>query len=170
MLHWLYLILFAILCLGGICLSALQLPGNWLILLAAIGYDAWYHWQPFGPKWLIALGLIALAGEAAEFFSSAVAARRAGATRRAGLGALAGGILGMLIFSIPVPIVGTIAGGMIGCFIGAVVAEMTAHDDVSRSMKVGLFATIGRVIGLVAKLAATMAMAGAAVSLAAIAK
>jgi len=170
MLHWTLFTLMAVCTLAGVCLSALQLPGNWLVLAAAIGYDACNHWQPFGAKWLIALGVVALAGEAAEFLSSAVAAKRAGATRRAGLGALAGGLIGMLALSVPVPVIGTILGGMLGCFIGATVAEMTAHDDVSRGVKVGLFATIGRAFGMAAKLAATMAMAGAAISIALLSK
>ncbi len=166
MLSTLLIILLILLCLGGIFLAALQLPGNWLILAGAIGYDAIYHWQRLGWKWLAALGLLALVGEAAELFASATVARRAGASRRAGIGALIGGFAGMILLSIPVPILGTIAGGLIGCFAGALVMELTLHDDLSKSTRVGFFATIGRLFGLFAKLACSVAMAGAAVSIA----
>lgn len=166
MVEWTLLILLVVVCFGGVVLSAIQLPGNWVLLAAAVGYDAYYHWERLGWKWLVVIGGLAVAGEAAELLASAVAASKAGASRRAGIGALVGGFAGMILFSIPVPILGTIAGGMAGCFLGALVAELTLHDDVVKGAKIGLFATIGRLFGLVAKLAATMAMAGAAVSVA----
>lgn len=166
MIDWLLIVLLALLCLGGTVLSAIQLPGNWLILLAAVGYDGYHHWQRFGVKWLVALGVLAALGETVELISSAIATKRAGASRRAGIGALVGGFAGMVLCSIPIPILGTILGGMIGCFIGALMAELTLHDDLTKGARVGLFATIGRLLGLMAKLAATMAMAGAVVSLA----
>lgn len=163
---WLLLVLLLVITITGVVLSAIQLPGNWVLLAAAVGYDAYYHWERLGWKWLVVIGGLAVVGEAAELLASAVAASKAGASRRAGIGALVGGFAGMILFSIPVPILGTIAGGMAGCFLGALVAELTLHDDVVKGAKIGLFATIGRLFGLVAKLAATMAMAGAAVSVA----
>jgi len=166
MLHWLLLTLFSIFCLAGVCLSTLQLPGNWLILAAAIGYDAYYHWQRFGWKWLVAFGALAAAAELAELLASAVVAQRAGASRRAGIGALVGGFAGMILLSIPVPIIGTIVGGLVGCFAGALVMEMTLHDDVAKGTRVGVFAAVGRMLGLVVKLGVSMAMAGASVSMA----
>ena len=166
MITGLLLILLILLCLVGILLAAFQLPGNWLVFASALGYDAYYHWQRFGWKWLALFGVMALAGEIAELLSSAIAAKRAGASRRAGLAALVGGFAGMLILSIPIPIIGTIVGGMIGCFSGALIAEMTLHDDLAKGTRVGLFATLGRLIGLVAKLALTLAMSGGSVALA----
>lgn len=168
MVDWLLLMVLAVVCLTGLVGAVLQLPGNWLVLLAAVGYDACYHWQRLGWKWLVGIGALAAAGEVADLLATAIAAKRAGASRRAGIGALVGGLAGMVLFSIPVPIVGTILGGVLGCFAGAVVMELTLHDDLAKSARVGGFAAIGRIIGLVGKLAATTAMAGATISLVAI--
>lgn len=167
MIAWLLLIALVLICLGGILVSALQLPGNWLILAAAVGYDAYYQWQRLGWKWLAVLGALAAAGELAELLSTAIAAQRAGASRRAGIGALVGGFAGMLLLSIPIPVIGTIIGGVVGCFAGALVMELTLHDDLAKGTRVGVSASIGRLLGLVAKLACSMAMAGACISLAA---
>lgn len=157
------LILFAV---AGMVLAVLQLPGSWLILAAAVGYD-WYHgWQPIGWKWLLALTLLAAAGEVAELFAAAVVAKRAGASRRAAIGALVGGLLGMIFLSLPLPIVGTIAGGFFGCFLGALAGELTLHNNLERGARVGILATIGRLLGMMIKTAVAMTLAGVTVSLA----
>jgi uncharacterized protein YqgC (DUF456 family) len=163
---WLLLTLLIILSLVGIALAALQLPGTWLILLAAVGYDALHDWNRIGWKWLAALGVVALVAEALELLASAVVAKKAGASRRAAIGALVGGLAGMLLFSIPVPVIGTIIGGLVGCFVGALAMELTVRGDISTGTKVGIFATLGRIAGMLLKTAAAMTMAGAGVSLA----
>ncbi|MBN2560952.1 MAG: DUF456 domain-containing protein [Phycisphaerae bacterium] len=162
----LLLIALVLLALGGTFLAALQLPGTWLILASAAGYDWYYGWQRIGWRWLVALAAVAAVAELLDTIASVAAARRAGASRRAAVGALLGGFLGMIILSVPIPIVGTIAGGLVGCFVGALVAEMTVRDDIRAGARVGLFATLGRLVGIAGKTAAAMAIAGAAVCLA----
>jgi len=164
-----YLILAALVLLsvGGIVLAVLQLPGTWLIIASAVGYDWYYDWQRIGWGWLVALTVFALIAEVFDSLAGVVAARKAGASRRAAIGALVGGLAGMIVFSIPVPVFGTVVGGLIGCFVGALVAELTLRKDFGAGAKVGLFATIGRLVGIVAKTSAALIIAGAAVSRAA---
>jgi hypothetical protein len=150
----------------GIMLAAFQLPGTWLILATAILYDWHYGWQRLGWKWLLALGVIAAIGELLEMLASVAMARRAGASRRAAVGSLIGGFAGMILLSVPVPIIGTILGGLIGCFAGALLGELSLHDNLHTGAKVGIFATFGRLMGMMAKTAAAMVIAGAVVSLA----
>lgn len=152
--------------LGGILLAALQLPGIWLILAAAAGYDWYYDWQSIGWPWLVGLVVFAGMAELLDMLASVTAARKAGASRRAAIGSLIGGFAGMIVLSLPVPVLGTIAGGLLGCFLGAFIGELTLHDNVRSGAKVGLFATLGRIVGLVAKTAAAMMIAGAILSLA----
>ncbi len=157
------LVLFA---LVGTGLAALQLPGTWLILVSAAGYDWYYGWQRIGWKWLIGLAVVAALAELLDTIASVIATRRAGASRRATIGALAGGFGGMILLSVPVPVLGTVIGGLVGCFLGALLAEMTVRDDIKAGTRVGLFAALGRLVGLIAKTAAAMVIAGAALSLA----
>ncbi|MCG8409346.1 MAG: DUF456 domain-containing protein [Phycisphaerales bacterium] len=150
----------------GVILAVLQLPGTWLIVAAAAGYDWYYDWQQFGWPWLAVLLFIAGLAELFEFMAGAVVARKAGASRRAAIGAMIGGFLGMFILSIPVPVFGTIVGGLLGCFLGALISELSLDKDLKTGARVGTFATIGRLIGLVAKSSAAMVIAGTTVSLA----
>ncbi len=167
MIDTLLLIGLTVLAFLGILLAVFQLPGTWLILASAAGYDWYYDWQRIGWKWLVCLGVLAIIAEAVDSLASIVAARKAGASRRAAIGALVGGFLGMILFSIPIPVIGTVVGGLAGCFTGALVMELTARDDLRAGAKVGFFATLGKLIGLIAKTGAAFAIAGATVLLAA---
>jgi len=165
------LIVFA---LAGIVLAAFQLPGTWVILAAAIGYDWCFGFQRLGWRWLVVLTAVAAVAEVLDSLFSVAMARRAGASRRAAVGALIGGFVGMFLLSLPMPLVGTIAGGLLGCFSGAFLAELThpasvgldSGDRIALGTRVGVFATMGRVMGLLAKMAGAFVMAGAAVALA----
>lgn len=159
-------VILILLCITGVLLAVLQLPGTWLILAAAIGYDAYHDWARLGWKWLAGLAAFAICAEVVDSLASMIAARRAGASRRAAVGALIGGFLGMLLVSVPLPIIGVVIGGLIGCFLGAVAAELTKRDDVAFGVRVGLFATLGRTVGLAFKTAAAMVIGGATILLA----
>lgn len=161
------LIILALLTLAGVLLAALQFPGAWLILTAATGYDWYYDWGRFGWKLLVVLAVVALVAEVAEALAGAVVARKAGASRRASIGALLGGFLGMLFLTpVPVPVISTIVGGLLGCFLGALIGELTLHDNVAKGTKVGLFAAIGRILGMLIKVAAAFVIAGTVVTMA----
>jgi uncharacterized protein YqgC (DUF456 family) len=145
--------------LVSLVLAVFQLPGTWIILGGSILY-AWHgHWQTITPTVLGILAGLAILGELWEFASSALLARRAGASARASWFALAGGFLGMFIFSIPVPVLGTIFGAVAGCFAGAVIGEMTVREDMAGAARVGASAAVGRVLGTIGKLMVTLVMA-----------
>jgi uncharacterized protein YqgC (DUF456 family) len=150
----------------GIILAAFQLPGTWLILLTAALYDWRSGWHEIGWKWLTALAVIAAVAELCDTLAGVIMAKRAGASRRAAIGSIIGGFAGMLMLSVPLPVIGTIVGGLIGCFAGALLGELSLHDNVMTGARVGLFATLGRLLGLMVKTAAAVVVAGAVVSLA----
>lgn len=160
------IVLLILIALIGILLAVLQLPGTWLILAAAVAFDGYYGWDALGWRWLAALAVVAVLAEILDTLASVVAARRAGASRRAMVGAVIGGFVGMVLLSLPVPVIGTILGGLLGCFLGGLMGEMTIRNDLAAGARVGLFATMGRVFGIVGKTAAAMAIAAATVSLA----
>jgi hypothetical protein len=159
MVEWLTIVALGLICAAGVVLATFRLPGTWLILLGALGYAAYTHGAGIGWWSVGLLAGMALLGEVVEFFSSLWTARRTGASRRAGWYGLAGGIIGMIVFSIPVPVIGTILGGALGCAIGAVIGELTVHDDLGRGLRVGVFSSIGHALGAVAKLWVAVVMA-----------
>ncbi|MDX2116533.1 MAG: DUF456 domain-containing protein [Planctomycetota bacterium] len=137
----------------GVALTLLGLPGIWLMVLAALGVEAWrpelLSWTAIGT----AAGL-ALAAEVAEFLAGAVGARKAGGSRRAALAAVAGGIVGGLVgtVAIPIPVVGTVLGAALGSGLAAAVGELTLEGKTLRDVRaVGVGAFIGRLLATVIK-------------------
>lgn len=150
----------ALCCILGVLLTALRLPGTWLIIVTALVYGWWTEWERFGWVLIAVLVGVALAGEAIELLASVITARKAGASRRAAWGGLIGGILGMLFLSIPIffPPIGTVVGALVGCFVGAAIAEFSVHKEVTQGAKVGLFSALGFVLGTVTKIALALLM------------
>jgi len=111
----------------GVLLTALQLPGTWLIV-GATAVAAWITWDSGVLTWwvLATLLLMALLGELVEFLAGAVGAKNAGATKTAvGLsiiGGVAGAVLGT--FLLPIPIVGTLIGAAVGAGLGSMGGDL----------------------------------------------
>lgn len=164
MIDWAWFIGLCIAALAGITLSILQLPGAWLTIAATAVFDWHYDWQRVGWQWLVGLVVLATIGEVIEFAASAVMVNRTGASRRAQVGALVGGFTGMIMFTglVPIPVIGTIAGGMIGCFGGALIGELSIHNEMGKGLNAGFGATVGRLMGLVVKASISLVIAGAA--------
>lgn len=145
----------------GWVLTLVAMPGNWLMVLAAAAY-AW-----LGPqtgliqiqwKTVIALTVLAVVGEIAEFAAGMVGARRAGGSRRAAVFSLIGSLIGAIggaTIGIPIPILGSavaaVVGGALGAFAGAAFAEHTRGELAGHSLKVGQAAFWGRLLGTGAK-------------------
>ncbi len=159
-------ILLALWCVVGVAMTALRLPGTWLIVAGALLYGWWTDWVGVG-RWILVL-LIVSAGvaELLELLASVFTARKAGASKQAAWGGFLGAILGMFLLSflVPVPFVGAMVGALVGCFGGAMMAELSVRRRVGQGTKVGLFSALGFVIGMVTKLAIAMGMAGALVT------
>ena len=66
MLHWLLYFVMLVLVLVGVVITFITLPGLWLILISAVGYTLLTKFEFIGVKTLVALLLLALAGEVVE--------------------------------------------------------------------------------------------------------
>lgn len=100
--------------------------------------------------------LLILAGMAAltylvEFAASALGVKRYGGSRRAMLGAVLGGIVGMF-FGVP--------GILLGPFVGAVVGELSLQSTLDKAGRAGFGTVVGLAIGVAGKLAIGIAMLG----------
>jgi len=158
------LLLAVLLCLIGLgCVLAvlLGLPGTWAFLVLATGVELTDGWWA-GPDavtvgWpILVVGfLLAGAAELIEFLSGSWGTRLGGGSRRASVGAFVGGLGGGLLGTLLLPVVGTILGALVGTFLGAWVGETTgpAPKASGDAVKPALTATIGRLVGLVTKLA-----------------
>lgn len=139
----------------GLLLTALGLPGNWLMVLCT-ALVAWLQQDAgmFSPWTLLTILGLAIVGEVLEFLSGLVGSKRAGGTWRGSTGAILGGILGALLGTalIPLPGLGTLLGACLGAFLGAVTLELAAGRALRFSVRAGRGAALGYGFGVLAKL------------------
>lgn len=143
--------LFGLVLLGALLLVPLGLPGLWIMLGAAFVYNwlvpaAAIGWVP------IVIGtVLALAAEVLEFTLSAKYATKYGGSKRAGWGALIGGIFGAFVGA-PVPVVGSMLAAFAGSFVGALAFELTVPSaTAATATRVARGALIGRVAAAAVK-------------------
>ena len=133
--------------LVGIVMPAL--PGH-LLILAGLGLAAWADGFRHVSGWTLGIiAIVALASYGIDFVAAAVTTKRLGASRRAVAGA-ALGTLGGVFFGLP----GLIAGP----FIGAVIGELTATNNIRQAGRVGVAATVGFAVGTAVKVAFAFVM------------
>src|SRR5882762_8493717 len=103
----LYYILLLILLLFGLFINVLTLPGLWL-MAASYGIYGWLTgWNRFvgWPSFGVLVGLATIA-EIVELTEGSAGAKKAGASKRAMIGAIVGGLVGAVFLTIPFPVVG----------------------------------------------------------------
>ena len=105
----------------ALLLVPLGLPGLWAMLGVALLYDVVSATPAIGAWTLVGAALLAGVAEVIEFLLGGSFARRYGGSRRAGWGAILGGLAGAVI-GVPVPVLGPMLGGFVGAFLGALAA------------------------------------------------
>ena len=168
---------FALLGIGCLVLVALSLPGTWIMIALAAAIEALdQHYlggsSPTTFGWGAIAGCAALAGlgEGLEGMTGAAGVKAGGGSKRGMFGAMLGGFAGAIVFTplIPIPVIGTLLGALIGTFLGALIAESSRKSDpvegaapgdqskgeaLKRDLKAAGGATVGRLIGTMAKTA-----------------
>jgi hypothetical protein len=136
----------------SLVLIALGLPGLWVMLASAVVYNITTHTEAISWVTLVGITILALIAEWIEFTMSAKYARKYGGSRRAGWGAMIGGVAGTFI-GFPVPVVGPLIGAFVGSFLGALIGELTTGSSKGDSTRVATGALIGRVVATAMKMA-----------------
>jgi len=151
-------------CCLGVMLTALRLPGIWLMVASGGLFAWWSQWQRITVTIVLTAVAIGAVAEVVELFMSMFTARKAGASRRASWGGLIGGIVGMLILAVPVPLIGPVIGALLGCFVGATIGELSVKPDFVQGAKVGVFSAMGFALGSAAKVGFALVIAGLLIS------
>lgn len=170
---WVYYLCGALLLVGNLAAwiaTLFQMPGNWIIVgLAAL--SAYFLPEKetglgFGWMFVAILGGLALLGEFVEFFGSASTARQHGASRRAIVLSIIGGMLGAAIGAVVGAPFGGVIGSVVmivalgagGAFIGTYVGETWKGRPHQERWAVSRAALFGRLFGTAGKLIVGMAM------------
>lgn len=152
------LILVAVLLLG-LVLIPLGLPGTWVMVAGALGYQLLVPDSGIGIFTVIGTAIIAGAAEVAEFMLGGAYARKYGGSKRAAWGAIIGGTLGVFL-GIPIPILGSVIGGFIGTFVGALAGELSRGGEGAAASRVAWGALVGRAVATAMKVAAGVMIMG----------
>lgn len=125
----------------GMVLPAIPGPP---ILLLGLFTAAWSEdFAYVGTGTMIVLVILCVLAVALDFIAGALGTKRAGASREAVIGSLVGAFLGLFILPI---------GLIIGPFLGAMLGELSTGRPWQQASRAGWGATIGMLLGIVAKL------------------
>jgi len=151
---YIWLVLLLLLNVIWLVLVLFGLPGNWLVVTSTCLF-AWWRWDDgiFSIYTLIAIAALAALGELFEFLGGMHGAKRAGASWRGSVAALAGAIAGAIIgtFMIPVIFLGTVLGACIGAGFGVWAIEVSRGRKMEESIRCGVGAGLGELLGITAK-------------------
>ena len=151
---YVWLILLVLINLIWLLLVLFGLPGNWLVVTSTCLF-AWWRWEDgvFSVYTLIAIVVLAVLGELFELIGGMHGAKRAGASRRGSIAALAGAVAGAIFgtFMIPVMFLGTVLGACIGAGLGAWAIEASRGRKMEESVRCGVGAGLGELVGITAK-------------------
>ena len=126
------------------------IPGTILIFLAALVYALLEGFQTIGWPTLVVLGLLAIVATTADIWASSVGAKMGGASVWSVLLGLLGGLVGLVLFSLPGAIIGAIA-GVLG-------TEIVRVGDWRQALKAGSGWMLGWILATVLQLVIGLAM------------
>jgi uncharacterized protein len=125
------------------------LPSTPLVLVAAIVHRLCFGAASVSNAVLLILVALTLFSILLDFLAGMLGARKFGATWLGVTGAMVGGIIG-LFFSLP--------GMIVGPFLGAMLFEMLGGREFKKATAAGVGATIGLLLGIVAKFSICVVM------------
>jgi uncharacterized protein YqgC (DUF456 family) len=144
----------------GLVAVVFGLPGTWIILLASAGYGWFTGFTQITGRLLLGLFLIAACAEGVEALAGLWGARHFGGSRKAMVGSLVGGIAGALLFAPLLFGLGSVPGAFLGAFLGASLVTYLERRHMEAAVRVGWGSFLGRVVAVVFKGAAAVAMIG----------
>lgn len=117
------------------------LPGIPYMFILALIYGIIDRFQHLSGKELIILGILAMVSLVVDYSSGLIGAKFGGASKRSVLY----GLIGLIMGSIILPFIGSIA----GLFIGVYVSEYLIHNDEQRAKKAATTSLIGSLGGII---------------------
>ncbi|MBI1737457.1 MAG: DUF456 domain-containing protein [Candidatus Rokubacteria bacterium] len=125
------------------------LPGPPLILLGALLYALATGWTPVGVGRLVILATLTVVASVAGHLGTVMGAKRAGGSRWAVIGALAGGVVGIAFAPL---------GLIVGPLAGAIAGELFRTGELRESIRTGVGAAVGVLAGAVLQFALALVM------------
>ncbi|NPU83350.1 MAG: DUF456 domain-containing protein [Syntrophaceae bacterium] len=144
--------------LAGLLATLLGLPGQFLILAAALVYAAATGFATLGWKVLLVLVFLAALAEVLDFALRAAGAARFGASRKGAWAAALGSVAGMFLFTPFLFGLGTVLGAFAGGFAGVFAVEMMRQRKIRPALRAGLGSLLGGLAVILAKAGTAVVM------------
>lgn len=155
--YWAGVSLWILLLLVANFVILISLPGGWIALGLAVVFDALTGFSAIGWVTLAIFAGLLVVGEVIESLLGLVYVAKKGATRWGVTGGFAGGIVGAILGSGALPVVGTLVGGLAGAFGGAVLGEYLRDQQLEPSLRIGVHATVGKLLATTVKFGLSVA-------------
>jgi hypothetical protein len=149
--YWAGVSLWILLLLVANFVILISLPGVWIALGLAVVFDALTGFSAIGWITLAIFAGLLVVGEVIESLLGLVYVAKKGATRWGVVGGFVGGIVGAVLGSGALPVVGTLVGGLAGAFGGAVLGEYLRDQQLEPSLRIGVHATVGKLLATTVK-------------------
>ena len=127
------------------------IPGTALILAGAVIHAVANDFHPIGWGRLVSLGVLAAIAYSLDYLAGALGVSKLGGSRWAMLGAILGAVVGVFFGFV---------GLILGPIIGSVAIEWLRSRKLDTSLRSGVGTLLGMILGMVAKLALSVIMAG----------
>lgn len=147
---WALILAIVLMLIGIVGIFVPFLPGVAVIWLGVVVYVLLTGFDKVSPLGLIVLSALGLAGATAEMWASNVGAKVGGASFLALLGGLVLGTLGLIFFSLP--------GGIIGSILGVFAVESARVKDFRQAVKAGGGWLVGWLLSVVIQLTIALVM------------
>ncbi len=128
------------------------LPGPPLVWLGALFYGWQTGWERIGPVFLGVTLLLALAGGTADLWMGFLGAKKGGASLSAQIAALVGGVVGLLVLSVP--------GLLLGSIGALALVEWRKHRDWSAVVRAGSGYLAGYLLSMLVELVTALLIIG----------
>lgn len=155
--YWTGMSLWILLLLVANFVILVSLPGGWIALGLAVVFDAITGFSSIGWISLAIFAGLLIIGEVIESALGLVYVAKKGATRWGVVGGFVGGIAGAVLGSGAVPVLGTLLGGLAGAFGGAVLGEYLRDQQLEPSLRIGVHATVGKLLATTVKFGLSVA-------------
>jgi hypothetical protein len=136
--------------LGLIGIVVPMIPGTILIFATAVAYAFIDGFQGVGWPTIAVLGLLTLVSTSAELWATGMGAKAGGASGWSVAAGLIGGIVGLIILTLP--------GAIIGAMLGVIVSEILRVGDWRKALKAGGGWLVGWLLSSVLQLAIGLIM------------
>ena len=154
---WTAYVTWALLLFASCFVILISLPGGWVALGLDVLWDLFHGFSSIGWTWLAIFAGLLVIGAVIESFLGMVYVAKKGATRYGIIGGVVGGMVGAVVGSGAMPVMGTLVGSVAGAFGGAVAGEYIRDQQVEPSLRIGMHATIGKLLATTVKFALALA-------------